>query len=147
MRVPEEYSLALERCEKAKAEVIGLASSNRKWTMCIPAQQSDSDNVLMDALNDVPILLDRIAEMERRYEYAILTIRGEKATSVAYRDRAERAEAALKELRDHGVRCDLNPTIADWRSAGAVYDVLHGLLVRADRYVRDVARVALTGQR
>jgi len=47
-----------ERLAKAKEEVFGLCDGSRKWTMCVPVQeQTDSDRVLMVALNDLARLL------------------------------------------------------------------------------------------
>lgn len=39
--------------EKAENEVIALAKGSRKWTMCIPVQDDDSDQVLMNALRSL----------------------------------------------------------------------------------------------
>lgn len=47
--------------EKAESEVIALAKGNRKWTMCIPVQDDDSDQVLMNALR-------YLKEITRAYE-------------------------------------------------------------------------------
>ena len=45
------------RCKKAKEEVIAICTGTHKWTMCVPVQESDSDRVVMTALNDTSILL------------------------------------------------------------------------------------------
>ena len=47
--------------EKAENEVIALAKGSRKWTMCVPVQDDDSDQVLMNALR-------YLKEITRAYE-------------------------------------------------------------------------------
>lgn len=53
-----------------------------------------------------------------------------------------RLEVALRDFRDHGIRCDLNPT-SEFSDAGRVYDQLVGMLRFAHQYVTETARKAL----
>lgn len=59
--------------------------------------------------------------------------------------RALALEAALQEIADHGIRCDLNPTINFAGDGMGVYDVMHRLLNDGDASVRRRARAALAG--
>jgi hypothetical protein len=49
------------RWRAARAELFGLCDGTRKFTMCVPVQSTDSDEVLSSALNDIPWLMDQLA--------------------------------------------------------------------------------------
>lgn len=49
-----------QRVDAAWEEVVGLANGSRKWTMCVPVQATDSDEVLAAPLGDIEKLLGRI---------------------------------------------------------------------------------------
>lgn len=60
----------------------------------------------------------------------------------SWKKRAERAEAALLDLAEHGLRCDLTPTMP-LRDAPDTYMAMVRYLRRSDDYVRARARRGL----
>lgn len=64
-------------CDIAHREITGLASGKRKWEMCIPAQETDSDIVLQEPLSVfqkqiIPVimaLVDRVEQLEVALEH------------------------------------------------------------------------------
>jgi hypothetical protein len=56
--------------------------------------------------------------------------------------RISKLEAALKDFAEHGLRCDLNPTM-EFKNMTMLYGRMTGYLKRADENVRERARRAL----
>lgn len=63
---PTEAELAAmdARNKRARVEVYDLAAGRRKWTMCIPIHDDDTDRVLCAALNDQMRLLALVRELQ-----------------------------------------------------------------------------------
>jgi hypothetical protein len=58
----------MERAEKAHGEVYGLCDGSRKWRMCAPVQETDSDIVLVAALDDIPALAAAVTALSDEVE-------------------------------------------------------------------------------
>ncbi len=84
-----------------------------------------------------------IARLVREGEWAQGVAAVTPCSCSAQRARAEKAEAALRDLADHGTRHDLNPTMP-----GGNEGMTHLLryIERMDQAVRDRARAALDGE-
>lgn len=49
-----------KRCKAADRLVCDLASGKKKWNMCIPAQEDDTDFVLVNPLREMPLLISAL---------------------------------------------------------------------------------------
>jgi hypothetical protein len=76
-----------------------------------------------------------IAELEEERDQ-------EKARAGTFENEIFRLQAALKDFAEHGLRCDLNPTI-QFKDMTQVYGRMSSYLKRADENVRERARRAL----
>jgi hypothetical protein len=66
----------------------------------------------------------------------------EKARAGTFENEILRLRAALKDFAEHGLRCDLNPTM-EFKNMTMLYGRMTGYLKRADENVRERARRAL----
>lgn len=58
-----------QRVKAAHREICDLASGKRRWTMCVPVQQDDSDMILQAPLDDLSYLLKLVASLESEVEF------------------------------------------------------------------------------
>jgi acyl-CoA hydrolase len=104
--IDEQLKQAEQRANAAKAEVVAICNGKR-WRMCVPVEQTDSDICIMGSINDVPAL---VAEVRRLREALAPFQSGEwgkvKAWIVAGAPTEEQGIKAAKHLTHLNVMVD-----------------------------------------
>lgn len=84
-----------DQCEKAFTEACDIASGKRKWTMCVPARNDDSDLILAAPLTTIPKFIDELIEA-RKIIKQLVELKTIKETSGQTMSYLERKQIAWK---------------------------------------------------
>ena len=98
MTIKQKLDEMRQRCEAADRLVCDLASGKKKWNMCIPAQEDDTDFVLVNPLREMPLLISALEVCMGALEKIGKTNHGmdcDSLSNLAAKDALAKAEALL----------------------------------------------------
>jgi hypothetical protein len=105
---PAELARMTEDIQAAKDEVCGLADGTRKWRMCVPVDQHDSDSRLMTALLDADRLLAAVEALTKDARRHAMTATPSEAMRYDIAALRAQVEALQSRLTEETQRADRN---------------------------------------